>query len=366
MKNILVGFFLITSLSFNPYEKKEIPFSTSTLPQAGNLFIITIDGFRWQELFYGADSLLVSDESLTPDTATIKMLYWDTAAEERRKRLLPFFWNILAVKGQIYGNRDFENKVNTANQYSISYPGYNEIFTGTTDNRIYSNRKNNNPNINILEYLDQKPAFRGKVAAFTSWDVFPYILNADRNDLVINSGYTPFGGTLSVKQEMISKVQSEVICSKTATRHDQLTFLTASEYIQQHRPRVVYIGLGETDEYAHERRYDLYLGQANKTDNMIAELWHWVQTTPGYRNNTTFIITTDHGRGSKHSKWSSHGEFIKGSSQTWLALIGPGISPAGEIKGEQQFYQSQVAGTIAGILGEHFLMNDAAPPVTLK
>ena len=256
--------------------------------------------------------------------------------------------------------------MNTANLYAISYPGYNEIFTGTTDVSISSNRKYKNPNINILEYLDSKPLFRGKVAAFTSWDVFPYILNAERNDMMINSGYMTMDGKISADQEMISKVQVEGVHEKTATRYDQLTFLTAKDYIRQHRPRVVYIGLGETDEFAHQRRYDLYLDQANKIDKMIAELWHWVQTTPGYKNNTTFIITTDHGRGSSVAKWASHGEFIKGSSQTWLSLIGPGIRPYGEIKDDQQFYQVQIARTIAGILGVDFSVENASPPISLR
>ena len=87
---------------------------------------------------------------------------------------------------------------------------------------------------------------------------------------------------------------------------------------------------------------------------MIAELWHWIQTTPGYKDNTTILITTDHGRGSKDSKWTSHGTFIKGSAQTWLAMIGAGIEPLGEIKEDQQFYQQQIAETIAELVGEKF------------
>jgi hypothetical protein len=51
-----------------------------------------------------------------------------------------FFLNILAQKGQLYGNRHFII-VNTANIYTFSYPGYNEIFTGNTDLMISSNKK---------------------------------------------------------------------------------------------------------------------------------------------------------------------------------------------------------------------------------
>ena len=80
---------------------------------------------------------------------------------------------------------------------------------------------------------------------------------------------------------LINKVQSEAIYNKEKPRHDQLTFLTAKEYLQQNQPKVVFIGLGETDDYAHDGRYDLYLQQAHKVDGMVEELWHWVQTTAG-------------------------------------------------------------------------------------
>jgi Type I phosphodiesterase / nucleotide pyrophosphatase len=336
------------------------PFPEKKIPEAKNLIVITIDGFRWQELFNGADPAIINSEKFTPDTSTTKLLYWDPSVEERRKKLLPFFWNVIAKKGQLLGNRQYDNNVNVANLYSLSYPGYNEMFTGTTDITISSNRKIMNPNSNVFEYLQGKEAFKGSVAIFSSWDVFPYILNTERNNLQVNSGYQNLESN-SLQQQIINAVQSAAVYDKTATRHDQLTFLTAKEYIRQHKPRLTYISLGETDEFAHQGRYDLYLQQAAQVDKMIGELWHWVQTTPGYKNNTTFIITTDHGRGSKPSRWTSHGEFITGSSQTWFAIMGPGITPFGEVKEKQQYYQQQLAQTIAYVLGENFSKAEAAP-----
>jgi phosphopentomutase len=169
------------------------------------------------------------------------------------------------------------------------------------------------------------------------------------------------------QQSLINKVQDEAIFDKDATRHDMLTFLTAKEYIRTKQPKIVFLGFGETDEAAHHARYDTYLEKATEADRMIAELWHWVQTTPGYKDNTTFIITTDHGRGKKTGNWSDHGMFINGSSQTWLAVIGPTINPAGEIKEDQQIYQKQLAQTIAALLGEEFVSDQSvASAVTLK
>jgi len=87
---------------------------------------------------------------------------------------------------------------------------------------------------------------------------------------------------------------------------------------------------------------------------MIGELWNMVQTTPGYKNNTSFIITTDHGRGNNSRHWSGHGLFITGSSQTWFAMMGPHIDPLGERKEKEQFYTKQFASTIAKLTGEEF------------
>jgi len=332
--------------------------------KTGNLFIITIDGFRWQEIFTGADVSLINDVERTADTATMKMLYWASSEKERRQKLMPFFWNIVAQKGQLYGNREFKSKVNTANLYAFSYPGYNEIFTGNTDLLVSSNKKKMNPNINVLEYLNSKEEFKDKVVAFTSWDVFPFILNEERSDLLINSGNENMDTvSASEKQKLINKVQAEAIYNKGGTRKDELTFLTAKEYLQQYKPKVLLLALGETDEFAHRGRYDLYLEHANKVDRMLAELWHWVQATPGYADNTTFLVTTDHGRGNRDKNWSSHSSFIGGSSQTWLALMGPGLSPTGEIKTDHQLYQYQMAELIANLLGQEFAKEK---PVTVR
>jgi bisphosphoglycerate-independent phosphoglycerate mutase (AlkP superfamily) len=133
-----------------------------------------------------------------------------------------------------------------------------------------------------------------------------------------------------------------------------LTYLTAREYIEHNHPKVVLIGFGETDEFAHQGRYDLYLQQATNVDRMISELWYFVQTSPFYRNKTTFLITTDHGRGKNPLAWYKHGILTRGSGQTWYAVIGPGIMPEGEMKYAQQAWQKQMASTIAQLLGEDF------------
>ena len=110
-------------------------------PNSSNIFIITLDGFRWQELFYGADSSIIHDPHFTSEASYSKALFWSEDPQSRKEKLMPFVWNVIAQNGQILGNRKWGSKVNVKNFYSLSYPGYNEIFTGETDAFISTNKK---------------------------------------------------------------------------------------------------------------------------------------------------------------------------------------------------------------------------------
>ncbi|MEO1982643.1 MAG: DUF1501 domain-containing protein, partial [Fuerstiella sp.] len=52
---------------------------------------------------------------------------------------------------------------------------------------------------------------------------------------------------------------------------------------------------GETDDFAHDGKYDEYILAAHRTDRFIREIWDIVQSTNGYRDNTVLFVTVDHG-----------------------------------------------------------------------
>lgn len=357
MKTLLVICFCLACLD---------SFSQSNI-SAGNVFIITTDGFRWQEVFRGADSLLIRDTAYVKDTGLICQQFWSADIEERRRKLLPFFWSVIAQNGRLSGNRSYGNEVNVANLYKISYPGYNEMLTGFADRKFIPNLSVRNRNTNILEYLNSTEKYSGKVAAFSSWNVMPFILNEEKTGIPVNSGYELLEEGEDTLNTLINEVQQNVV-HKGHTRYDLLTYASAKNYIEEKHPKVVFIGLGETDEFAHQGRYDQYLQKAHQVDRIIAELWYYVQTDPFYKNNTTFIITTDHGRGSKTAKWLTHGFWVKGSGETWMAMIGQGIAPDGERKEKEKLYQKQIASTVSVLLGENFHADDhpVANPLILS
>lgn len=319
-----------------------------------NVFIITFDGLRWQELFSGADSALLRNKDFTANLNESNALFWGQTSTERRKKLMPFFWTTLSTEGQIYGNRLHDNNVNCSNKMWFSYPGYNEILCGFADDeRINSNDKIDNPNVTVLEFLNKQKKYEGKVAAFSSWDVIPYIVNETRSGVPVNGGYeTATGNDLTDKEKFLNELQPKIPGHWGSVRQDAFTHYYAFEYIKKNKPNVVYISYGETDDFAHDGRYDEYLKSANRTDQFIQELWSWTQSNSKYKGKTTFLITTDHGRGTVPIEtWKSHGDEISGADEIWFAVIGPDTPPTGEQKNENQLYQNQVAKTAAAFLG---------------
>ncbi|MGZ5287721.1 MAG: alkaline phosphatase family protein, partial [Flavisolibacter sp.] len=201
-----------------------------------------------------------------------------------------------------------------------------------------------------LQVLNNTPQYKGKVAAFTSWDAFPYILDRkDRNSFVLNSGFQKLDGQkLSSSQNALNNLQGKL--DHSPTRYDELTFIACKEFVTRNKPSVVFLSFSGTDNAGHERRYDQYLQEANNADRMIGELWRLLQTMPEYAGKTTFLITTDHGRGKSKSSWANHGFFVPGSSQTWYALLGNKVVPHGEMKNNTQVYQKDLNSLVMDIL----------------
>lgn len=332
-----------------------------------NVLLVTTDGLRWQEVFGGADAALVNKESgNVEDVNALKEKFWRDTAEARREALMPFFWRVVAKQGQVYGDVDGGSIGRVTNGKYFSYPGYNEMLTGAADDRIDSNDKRPNPNVNVLEWLNGRPPYHGRVAAFCSWDVFPYIINTERSGVPVNAGWQLIADApLTESEVMLNRLSLTTPRQWDGSRYDAFTFNAAMEYLKKHRPRVLYLSFDETDDWAHEGRYDRYLDAAHRVDGFLQELWETVQSMPPYRGKTSLVITTDHGRGDPPKDWRSHGAEIKGAEYIWIAVLGPDTPALGERTRVPEVTQSQVAATVADLLGEDYCtaVPGAAQPI---
>jgi hypothetical protein len=316
-----------------------------------NVVIVTLDGYRWKELFGGADPRILHNPKYVKDTTVWE--FADDSETKSREKLMPFLWNVIGSEGQLYGNRLYKNKVKCVNPFRISYPGYSEMLVGFNDFTVRSNAKKLNPNRTVLEFLQAQSEFRDHIAAFSTWDAFPYILRESESGIYVNAGVDTAAGNISDQEEWLNRNQA-IIKNPHGPRYDAFTFRYAMEYLKRERPKILFLSFDETDEHGHGGRYDEYLKSAHQADQMIGELWQWLQTQDDYKDKTTMLITTDHGRGSGKKLWKSHKALVPGSGQIWFAVIGPDTPSFGEMKTSGKYYQKQVAKTIAAFLGEDY------------
>lgn len=336
---------------------------------AQNVVLITLDGVRWQEVFNGADNSLINNTDFVKKPEQLKTQFWAKTANERQQLLMPFLTQVVAKKGIIIGDRANGSTMSVSNPWYFSYPGYNEILTGEVDENINSNNKVLNPNKTILERLDKLPEFKGSTALFGSWDVFPYIVNTKRSNVYVNAGFMSIEENLFTDAPLLNALQNEIPSPWYNVRLDSFTYRFAKAYMLAKKPKLLVISLGETDDFAHDGHYDQYLKSARQSDAFIKDLWATIQTTAGYKNNTTLIITTDHGRGNNANDWQHHSskralaelelgantypEGIIGSEHIWLAAIGPAIKGSGLIKTKNELKQAQIAATVLKALGQN-------------
>jgi hypothetical protein len=295
--------------------------------EARNVILVVSDGLRWQEVFRGADSLLVFGDAsaMGGDGEATKSRFWRSTIAERREVLMPFVWKIIAREGQILGNRDVGSAVRVTNGMNFSYPGYNEMLVGYPDRHIDRNDYGPNPNVTVFEWLNRRREFRGRVAAVGAWSTFADIFNYRRSRIQLHAS----------REEPL----------------DGRAHAAAMRFLSEGHHRALFVAYVETDDWAHDGNYDRYLNAAHAVDAYLAALWSFVQSHPQYRGRTTLIFTTDHGRGAARDDWTDHGEDVRGSDEIWVALLGPETPAQGEARNVTNVTEGQTAATVAAALG---------------
>lgn len=334
-----------------------------------HVVLVTLDGVRTQDLFGGMDPLIIADPvgSGIYDEALTRKRYWRETPGERRAALMPNFWGELVPRGMLLGNRSKGSAVTVKNDQWFSYPGYSEILTGKVQPEVRSNDLVRYPNATFLDYLVKAlPAEKSRVAQVGSWDGFTMAASRADDSFMMTGAYADVPADLSSPEmDLYADLRRNVQGLWEEGSADAPSFRIGKAYLLKHHPRALWIGLGQSDDWAHAQRYDLLLDYLHLVDAWLADLWKTIQSTEGLKDRTSLIITTDHGRGLTPQDWIEHGEGIAGCDEIWMMIIGPDTPAMGEVGPYPEVFQGSVASTAIKLLGLDWKAFDpeAAPPV---
>lgn len=79
-----------------------------------------------------------------------------------------------------------------------------------------------------------------------------------------------------------------------------------------------------------------------------------MQLMSSYRDQTAFVNTADHGRGGGLTAWKDHGTEQKRSENIWIGVLGRDTQPLGEREHAPAVTESQIAATMAALLGKDY------------
>ncbi len=329
--------------------------STTPLPRhAERLIVVSFDGIRVQEMFGGLDRDLFQAilEKRPVEEHPLYEAYWAPTPGERRLKLMPFVWGELVAKhGSIVGNQARGSVMQLGNRHRFSYPGYAELMLGVAhDDEVKSNDNRRYPHETVLQFLRRSlDVAQEKVALFGSWEVFESIPASRDGDVFTNAGLARYD--VSDELRVLGDTLDRMPPSWGSARFDYLTFRFGMAHLARHRPLVQWFAFNDTDEWSHAGNYARLVEHLHRLDGWMRELWTWLQAEDDYRGRTALVFVTDHGRGLTRADWGRHGADIEGAQNVWASFAVPGWKARGEQSGHAPLSQSQIAATLASILG---------------
>ena len=167
-------------------------------------------------------------------------------------------------------------------------------------------------NTTVFERHNRDPALKGRVAAFALWNAFGRIINVHRRGVPVYDGWDRgVAPSNSARSSLLRELYATTIFVLSDVAFDVLMQQSLLEYLDTLDSRVLFVGYGEPDEWAHAVRDDLYVRSARNINSCLPQRWARAQADPRIRNTTTMIIATDHGRGGG-AEWTEPGSRERG------------------------------------------------------
>jgi hypothetical protein len=266
--------------------------STVTVP---HLVLVTIDGVRAQDIF---------------------------AADARAR--LPNLYR-LVDRGVALGSE--ASPMRASGPRFVSLPGYREILTGRRGTSACTNNECGAlTEPTLLDELRLRAGLDGDdIVVISSWPVIDRAAAAAPAAITLSVGR--HGGVTRARLARDPAVRAALDAGARGRsfpghgdyRPDAATAALATALLASRQPRVLWISLGDTDEYAHRGDVEHYRAALAHADALLG---HLAAVTA---DDTIFIVTADHGRS---ANFRDHGDSFE-SSASWLVAAGEGIVPMG-------------------------------------
>jgi hypothetical protein len=306
-----------------------------------NVIIVTIDGVRWQEVFGGVDATLARSAGMSACAVT------------GPEALMPNVHHYFVEHGIVVGAPGYGEMVASGPNF-VSLPGYEEIFTGRAS-RCTSNFCDHIRETTLIDelraYTQLPPA---KIAVITSWRTIERAAARDEENITISAGRH---GGVTRDRVRVDATAAHLLDQASRSRAypgwldyrpDRYTAALALAYVAKERPRFLFVGLGDTDEYAHRYDYRGYVSALNAADGFVGALMKTLAALGDYGAATTVIVTTDHGRA---AGFAGHGGNAPESQRVWMLVAGGAIPAIGFATTTRQIRLADIAPTVRAWLG---------------
>jgi hypothetical protein len=276
------------------------PRVTEATPRArpARVVIVAIDGVRPRDVFEGEREL--------PNGPV-------TSPSER---VLPH----LTELGNQGLRKGTQNDLVASGPNYVSLPGYTEILTGRKAT-CFENDCNDLSFPTIADDLKSAGARTKDVAIVTSWDRIGAVAALDPSRIVLATG--------SKIRENAGALRISASAGRCAEpghgdyQPDHVTMQIAEAYFEEHKPKFMFVSLGDTDEYAHRDDFRGYWRALSAADAFVGRLR---QIAARAGEEVAFFVTTDHGRS---LNFKDHGREHPESAAVWLIAGGVEASSFG-------------------------------------
>jgi hypothetical protein len=306
--------------------------------------LVVLDGVRWQEFFGGADRALAHERGLNP------LVFAGPRA------LLPNVAHALDGRAVAIGG-PHGPEISATGPRFISMPGYLEIFAGRPDPACESNECARPPgNTLVDELLDRGGADDGQAALVASWPNIARAAAADPSRVVLSAGRhrTEREDVLRADAATAALLdkgsRSKAFPGEGDYRPDAITARLALRVLATDRPRFLFVGLGDADEYGHRNDYLGYLEAVHASDAFLGDLFSALDGMGERGRHTTVLVTADHGRS---YAFKDHGPRYPESGRVWLLAAGGDVHGHGLVTASRRHTLSDVAPTVLALLGVH-------------